>query len=239
MWATWCEPLPRDVGVVLVAAGRGERLGGDVPKQYLPIAGVPMLLRALRPFTSHPAVAHVVVVLPSDAVTAPPSWLEAHVGASLSVVAGGAERMDSVAAGLAALPRDCAIVLVHDAARPFVSAGVIDRVIEGARGGAATLPAVPVSDTIKETAAADPARVTRTVARDLLWRAQTPQGFPRRMLEEAHARARGDALRATDDAALVEAQGGEVRLVPGDDRNLKITTAHDLAVAAYLALEHR
>lgn len=229
--------MPRDVGVVVVAAGRGERLGGNVPKQYLAIAGIPMLLRALRPFTSHPAVAHVVVVLPAEGVAAPPAWLTPHLGGSLSLVAGGAERIDSVAAGLAALPPNCSVVLVHDAARPFVSAEVIDRVIEGARRGTATVPAVPVSDTLKETQAADPARVTRTVPRDRLWRAQTPQGFPRRLLEAAHARGRTLSERATDDAALVEAQGGEVRLVPGDDRNLKITTTQDLALAALLVPE--
>lgn len=220
-----------------MAAGRGERLGGNVPKQYLAIAGIPMLLRALRPFTSHPAVAHVVVVLPAEGVAAPPAWLTPHLGGSLSLVAGGAERMDSVAAGLAALPPNCSVVLVHDAARPFVSAEVIDRVIAGARRGTATVPAVPVSDTLKETQAADPARVTRTVPRDRLWRAQTPQGFPRQLLEAAHARGRTLSERATDDAALVELQGGEVRLVPGDDRNVKITTTQDLALAALLVPE--
>lgn len=237
--AIWYGPLPRDVGVVVVAAGKGERLGGDLPKQYLAIAGIPMLLRALRPFTSHPTVAHVVVVLPAEAAAAPPDWLTPHLGGALSVVAGGTERVDSVAAGLRALPANCPVVLVHDAARPFVSADVIDRVIEGARRGTATVPAVPVSDTLKESHSGDPGRVARTVPRERLWRAQTPQGFPRKLLEEAHARARSSAVPATDDAALVEAQGGEVRLVLGDDRNLKITTADDLALAALLVQEGR
>ncbi len=231
--------LRRDVGVVVVAAGRGERLGGDVPKQFRAIAGVPMLLRALRPFTSHADVAHVVVVLPATDAASPPHWLKPHLGEALGVVAGGAERMDSVAAGLAALPVSCSVVLIHDAARPFVSTAIIDRVIEAARAGTAVLPAIPVSDTLKETDAADPGFVLRTISRERLWRAQTPQGFPRQVLEQAHAGARRTALRATDDAALVEAQGGEVRLVAGDDRNIKITTAEDLALAALLAAEGR
>jgi 2-C-methyl-D-erythritol 4-phosphate cytidylyltransferase len=225
--------LPRDVGAVIVAAGRGVRLGGGQPKQYLPIAGVPMLLRSLRPFTSHPEVRHVVVVLPAEDAAAPPPWLAPHAGEGLRLVPGGAERGDSVACGLAALDPACAVVLVHDAARPFVTRDVLDGVIAAARGGAGAVPAIPVADTLK----AEGARgvVGRTVPRDGLWRAQTPQGFPRAMLEAAHARARADGVAGTDDAALVERIGGVVRLVPGDTRNIKVTTADDLALAEVLA----
>ena len=233
-------PSPRDVGVVIVAAGQGTRIGSDTPKQFLEIAGIPMLLRAIRPFARHPAVAHIAVVLRAADAVAPPEWLLPHVGNMLSVVAGGTERADSVAAGLAALPAACELVLVHDAARPFVDALLIDRVISGARAGHAVVPALPVTDTIKETDAADPGRVARTVPRDNLRRAQTPQGFPRRMLEDAHAAARSRGPRggrsATDDAALVEQAGGTVRLVTGDPGNLKVTTPEDLALADYLAV---
>ena len=114
-------------------------------------------------------------------------------------------------------------MLVHDGARPFVERRVIDAVIAHARGGDGAIAAVPVSDTLKQQAAADPTRVERTVPRAGLWRAQTPQGFPRRLLEEAYARA--GATHATDDASLVEAFGRTVRIVPDTPRNLKITPA--------------
>jgi 2-C-methyl-D-erythritol 4-phosphate cytidylyltransferase len=225
--------LPRDVGVIIVAAGKGTRLGGPL-KQYRRLAGVPVVLRALRPFTSHPDIAQVALVLPPGEVTAPPDFLAELRGPALLLVPGGAERRDSVAAGLAALRDDCAVVLVHDGARPFVDRDVIDGVIRGARAGEGAIAAVRLSDTLKEADPTDPGRVARTVSRERLWRAQTPQGFPRALLERAHAGSRQNGT-ATDDAALVEACGGVVRLVPDTPRNLKITTAEDFAVAECLA----
>jgi 2-C-methyl-D-erythritol 4-phosphate cytidylyltransferase len=225
--------LPRDVGVVVVAAGQGRRLGGEVPKQFLPVAGVPVLLRALRPFASHPEVARVVVVLAPAHAERPPEFLAPLAGSGLTIVSGGRERSDSVAAGLRALPPDCEIVLVHDGARPFVERRVIDAVIAHARAGDGAVAAVPVSDTLKAQAADDPTRVSRTVARDGLWRAQSPQGFPRRLLEQAYAQERHTS--ATDDASLVEACGAVVRLVRDSPRNVKITTREDLALAEALA----
>jgi len=229
------------VGVVIVAAGQGRRLGGGTPKQYRELGGVPLLLRALRPFTSHPDVAHTVVVLPPVDAARPPVWLADLLGSELSVAAGGAERGDSVAHGLAALPGSCSVVLVHDAARPLVEQGMIDGVIAVARRGEGAVPALPVGDTLKEAAeggrqAGEDAGplVARTVPRERLWRAQTPQGFPRAVLEEAHARARHDGLQGTDDAMLVERLGGRVRLVPGSARNLKVTTEDDLRLAERL-----
>jgi 2-C-methyl-D-erythritol 4-phosphate cytidylyltransferase len=226
--------LPRDVGVVVVAAGRGTRFGGETPKQYQPIGGVPMVLRAVRPFAAHPDVAQVALVLPPADAEAPPAFLRGVVGAGLVVVAGGAERSDSVAAGLRALGPECTVVLVHDAARPFVGRAVIDAVIAHARAGEGAVAAVRVSDTLKQAAAEDATRVARTVPRDGLWRAQTPQGFPRAVLERAYAAAR-DEGGATDDAALVERTGVSVRLVPDSPRNMKVTTSEDLALAELLA----
>jgi 2-C-methyl-D-erythritol 4-phosphate cytidylyltransferase len=227
--------LPRDVGVVVVAAGRGTRVGGELPKQYLSLDGVPILLRSVRPFASHPDVAQVVVVLaPADAES-PPAFLAEMEGEALAITAGGRERSDSVAAGLRALRAGCEIVLVHDGARPFVDRGVIDAVIAYARAGDGAVAAIPVSDTIKEAAGTDPTVIGRTVPREGLWRAQTPQGFPRRLLEQAYARAGAGASGATDDASLVEDCGGTVRLVPDSPRNIKITTREDLAVAEALA----
>ena len=205
--------------------------GGDVPKQYRAIAGVPMVLRALRPFTAHPDVAQVALVLPPADASRPPAFLHGLGGARLTLVAGGAERGDSVAAGLAALSPDWSIVLVHDAARPFVERGVIDGVIREARQGVAAIAAVPVTDTIKEVSADDDRRVSRTVARERLWRAQTPQAFPRALLVEAHERARRAGVTATDDAALVERLGATVVVVPDSPGNLKVTTPEDLAWA--------
>jgi 2-C-methyl-D-erythritol 4-phosphate cytidylyltransferase len=226
--------LPRDVGVVVVAAGRGTRFGGETPKQYQPIGGVPMVLRAVRPFAAHPEVAQVALVLPPVDAEAPPAFLRGVAGAGLVVVAGGAERSDSVAAGLRALGPECTVVLVHDAARPFVGRAVIDAVIAHARAGEGAVAAVRVSDTLKQAAAEDATRVARTVPRDGLWRAQTPQGFPRAVLERAYAAAREEG-GATDDAALVERTGVSVRLVPDSPRNMKVTTSEDLALAELLA----
>jgi len=227
--------LPRDIGVIVVAAGQGNRLGGPVPKQYRELAGVPMLLRSLRPFTSHPEIEHVVAVLPPRDVTQPPAWLAGLVGAGLTLAAGGKQRHDSVAYGLAALPGHCRTVLVHDAARPLVDRAIIDRVIEVARTGVGAVPAIPLGDTVKEVAPADPGlEVRRTVPRERLWRAQTPQGFPRALLEEAYARASHLQDAPTDDAALVESLGARVRLVPGSARNFKVTTEEDFGLAERL-----
>jgi 2-C-methyl-D-erythritol 4-phosphate cytidylyltransferase len=227
--------LPRDVGVIVVAAGRSTRLGGGEAKQYRPVAGVPLVLRAVRPFAAHPDVAQVVLVLPPADAARPPAFLASAQGSGLTLVPGGSERADSVAAGLAALRVDCRIVLVHDGARPFPSPDVIDAVIAHARAGDGAIAALPVTDTIKEAAAEEPTRVAATVPRTRLWRAQTPQGFPRALLERAYASADTRTSGATDDAALVEACGGTVRLVPDTIRNLKVTTPDDLALAERLA----
>jgi 2-C-methyl-D-erythritol 4-phosphate cytidylyltransferase len=243
--------LPRDVAVIVVAAGQGVRFGGQTPKQFLLIAGVPMVLRALRPFSSHPEVTQVVLVLPPEQAARPPAFLRdlsdlspsASSGSSappaLTIVAGGAHRGDSVRAGLSALRPECTVVLVHDAARPFAERGVIDAVIGYARQGEGAVAAVPLSDTLKEASRQDPSRVACTRPRSRLWRAQTPQGFPRAILEQAHARAARLGRRATDDAALVEALGCPVRLVPDSSRNLKVTAADDLALAELLASDDR
>jgi 2-C-methyl-D-erythritol 4-phosphate cytidylyltransferase len=225
--------LPPDAGVVLVAAGRGVRAGGGVPKQLRPVGGVPLVLRALAPFQSHPSVAHIALVLPAATVSAPPQWLDdVSRDTRVTLVTGGAERADSVRAGLAALPPVCTVVLVHDAARPFVDRALIDRVLDAARTGDGAVPAIAESDTLKQ-ADGDPPVVRRTIPRDGLWRAQTPQGFPRAAIEAAHRAADGSA--ATDDAYLAEQAGLRVRLVAGSPYNIKVTTADDFAIAELFA----
>jgi 2-C-methyl-D-erythritol 4-phosphate cytidylyltransferase len=225
---------PPDVAVVIVAAGAGVRAGPGEPKQFRPIHGVPMLLRALRPFLSHPQVDQVVVTLPPGHATHPPDWLGKLVGERLRVVAGGRTRADSVRAGLDALGGAVTIVLVHDGARPFVSRETIDGVIARARAGVGAVAAVPVTDTVKAVAER---RITGSLARERLWRAQTPQGFPRAMLERAYAGlANGDAA-PTDDAELCERAGLPVEVVPDSPHNLKVTTADDFRLAEALARE--
>ncbi len=230
--------MSRDVGVILVAGGKGQRLGGAVSKQFLPLAGQPMLLRAMRAFTSHPAVVHLAVVLPPPVLVAPPEWLSELPGERISLVAGGRERMDSVENGLLALPPGCAIALSHDAARPFVSREVIDAVIALARRGMGGLAALPVGDTLKSERFTDGARVVdATVSREGMWRAQTPQGFPRALLERAFREAREAGFVGTDESALVERTGIAVVFVPDSIRNFKVTTADDLALAEVIARE--
>jgi 2-C-methyl-D-erythritol 4-phosphate cytidylyltransferase len=205
-----------------------------------------MLLRALRPFTGHPEVRQVVVALPPGYAERPPEWLGKLRGERLSLIAGGAHRIDSVRAGLTALSTDTSVVLVHDAARPFVSRGTIDAVIARARAGVGAVAAVPASDTLKEVgqgAHRPTPRITRTVARERIWRAQTPQGFPRQMLSDAYAQlegsANGGAPPPSDDAEVCERAGFPVELIPDSPYNFKVTTADDFRIAEALARELR
>jgi len=208
---------PPDVGVVVPAAGRGDRAGAGEPKQFRAIAGVPMLLRAIRPFASHPRVAEIVVALPAQWARKPPAWLAEVAGGRLRVVSGGESRTESVLNGVTALSAACKVVLVHDAARPFVSAETVDAVIRMASSGTGALAAIPVADTLKR-ADASGSRVAETVVRAGLWRAQTPQGFPRAQIEAGYWywRDHGAAPDVTDDAALVEAAGFAVQFVPAE-----------------------
>lgn len=222
------EPGP-GAAVVVVAGGSGRRIGGAVRKQYLEVGGEPILLRAVRAFLRHPGIGTVVVVLPPEDAAEPPAWL-ASLG--VRIVAGGEERGDSVRHGLLATPEEAQTVLVHDGARPFVSAEVIGRVLEGARTGP-VLAAVPVVDTLKEVG--EGGVVEGTPDRSRFWQAQTPQGFPREVILAAHLRAREEGVRATDDAALCERYGITVRVVEGAPENLKVTRPADLEVAEALA----
>jgi 2-C-methyl-D-erythritol 4-phosphate cytidylyltransferase len=227
---------PPDVGVVIPAAGRGDRAGAGEPKQFRPIAGVPMLLRAIRPFAAHPRVAEIVVALPALWAHKPPSWLAEVAGGRLRVVSGGQTRTESVLSGIAALSTACTVILIHDAARPLVSADTVDAVIRAASNGTGAVAAIPVADTLKRADAAGE-RISSTVDRAGLWRAQTPQGFPRAQIEAGyrHWRDHGAPPDVTDDAALVEAAGFAVTLVPDRSTNLKVTTVDDFAIAEALA----
>jgi 2-C-methyl-D-erythritol 4-phosphate cytidylyltransferase len=226
--------------VVVVAAGAGVRAGPGEPKQFRPIVGVPMLLRALRQFIGHPEVRQVVVALPPGYAERPPDWLGKLRGERLEFVPGGAQRVDSVRAALAALPDDATTILIHDAARPFVSRETIDAVIARARAGVGAIAAVPTSDTLKEVGQG--VRITRTVDRERIWRAQTPQGFPREMLRDAYAQLGGGTANGgapSDDAEVCERAGFPVELIPDSPYNFKITTPDDFRIAEALARELR
>jgi 2-C-methyl-D-erythritol 4-phosphate cytidylyltransferase/2-C-methyl-D-erythritol 2,4-cyclodiphosphate synthase len=222
------------VTAIVVAAGRGVRAGGGVPKQYRRIGGVPVLRLTLERFCGHGAITDVVTVIhPDDQAL----YEAATAGLTLlAPVAGGATRQASVRAGLSALAADGAaapeVVLVHDAARPFVSAPLIDAAIAAARAGGAAVPGLAVTDTLKRVEAG---MIGATVARDALVAVQTPQGFRFSLLADAHRAAAGrDDL--TDDAAVVEAAGGRVAVFPGEAGNVKLTTEADFAAAEARAL---
>ena len=217
-----------DVGVVLVAAGASSRLGGAELKQFRWIAGKPMLLHSLQLFHQRRDVAMVVCVLPPQYAGDPPPWIFQSDVDRLLVSVGGKERGESVLHGLEDLPEEVRIVVVHDAARPFVTMEVVDGVIAEARAGRGAVAALPVTDTLKEVG--PEGRVMRTIARDGLWRAQTPQAFPRQMIEQAYSDARRTRTYATDCAALCEQHGFEVVVVRGSERAAKVTEEADFAV---------
>lgn len=218
-----------DVGVVIVAAGTGSRTGASELKQFRWVAGKPMLLHSVQAFHARSDVAMVVCVLPRSHAADPPPWLFQCDVERLLVAVGGAERSDSVYAGLADLPDECSVVVVHDAARPLLDTDTIERVVAGARAGTGTIAALPVVDTIKEVA--DDGTIIRTVERSRLWRAQTPQAFPRDMILRAYREARAERISATDCASLCERLGLPVRVVQGSERAMKITTPDDFSRA--------
>ena len=222
-------PAAATVAAVIVAAGRGVRAGGSVPKPYARIGGDSVLGRTVAVFAGHPAISAIVAAIhPDDEALA----RRAVGDKPVDLVAGGATRQESVYNGLKFLENaDPDLVLVHDAARPFVSTDIIDGCIAAAHRHGAAVAGVPVADTVKRTDG--DGMVTATVARDRLWRAQTPQGFRYRALLEAHRAAAGRAL--SDDAGVAEAAGLAVAMSQGSEANFKITTAADLERADRIA----
>ena len=214
------------VTAIIAAGGSGSRLGSAVPKQMLEVAGRSLLRRSIEAFASHPAISDVIVALPPALAANPPAWLE-----GVRVVAGGERRQDSVANAVDAVDLVTDVVLIHDAARPFVSRDVITRAIEGAVAHGAAIAAVPVSDTVKRVLhEADGAVIVETLPRDEIYLAQTPQAFTREVIRDAVAASRS-GLAATDEATLAERTGRRVHVVAGDPANVKITTAADLEEA--------
>jgi 2-C-methyl-D-erythritol 4-phosphate cytidylyltransferase len=219
---------------IVPAAGKGSRIGFATPKSFLDLGGVPLLARTIDALAACRGIALIQPVLPRTHVSLFASRILARHRweRCCPAVAGGRERQDSVAAGLRALPDDVEYVLIHDGARPFVTAALAARVLAEARRHGAALAAVPVQDTVKRVS--PDLFLDGTVDRRTLWLAQTPQAFQVGLLREAYARARETGAAATDDAALVEALGHPVRVVPGSSLNFKITTREDLALARAL-----
>jgi len=216
---------------ILVAAGRGERMGADRPKAFLELGGQPLLLRAALAFEDAPSVQHVVAVVP-EAHVAPARDMLRPLGKLLAVVPGGPRRQDSVLEGLKPVPEGFSgVVLVHDAARPLVDVSLIEAVTLAADEEGAAVPVLALVDTVKRVRDGS---VVETLDREELGAAQTPQGFRLDLLVSAYEAAFRDQLTITDEAMAVERLGSRVRAVAGSPRNRKITTPEDLAWAESL-----
>jgi 2-C-methyl-D-erythritol 4-phosphate cytidylyltransferase len=221
------------VWAVLVAAGRGERLGDDRPKAFTGLAGRPLLAESLERLEGSDWVEAIVVVA-AEGWEEPSILLAEELGAGKvhAAVTGGSTRAESVRAGVREVPDEAAVVLVHDAARPLLGEDVLERVVTGLGDGwDGAVPGLPVADTIKRV---DGERVVETPDRSSLYAAQTPQAFVAEILRRALAR---EAAPLSDCAAFVEAAGGRVRVVEGDPRLLKVTTRGDLALVEALLRE--
>ncbi len=218
------------VAALVLAAGRGERFGAPVPKAFLSLGGRSLVVRAIEALAARPEIERIVPVLPAADLARWNALARDFAGARklAEPVAGGAQRQDSMRAGLAALPADLEWVAVHDAARPLLRAEQVGRVLEAAARTGAALLAVPVRDTLKRV---DAGRITATLDRSETWAAQTPQVFRISLLRAALAKADADGFVGTDEAQLVERLGVPVAVVEGDVRNLKITWPEDLELA--------
>ena len=219
---------------IVPAAGSGNRMGRELSKQYLSLGRMPILVHTLKVFEECPLVDALLVIVPPpdievvrNTVLAP--WKLKKVA---GIIPGGKERQDSVRAGIEALDADAGIVIIHDAVRPFITIELISQCIRAAGEAGAVTVGVPVKDTVKEVA--PDGRVVRTCDRSLMWLTQTPQAFRRDIIESAHRAAVRDGFRGTDDTSLVERLGIAVRMIRGDDYNIKITTPEDLVIAEAL-----
>lgn len=221
------------VSAIIVAGGKGERMGGNVRKQYRMLGGMPVLTRALLAFVRSSVVDGLVLVAPAEDL----AFCEQEIvfplcreaAKPIHVTAGGPHRQASVYLGLQAVSDTHGIVLIHDGVRPFVAQDQIAAVIQGARIDGACIPGLPAVDTLKKVDGEG--WITHTISRDHIRRAQTPQAFRYPLIRKAHDLAAADGVMGTDDASLVEKMGGRVRITPGDPCNIKITTPEDLWMA--------
>ena len=221
------------VSAIIAAGGRGQRFGGPLPKQLSSINGRSVLQRSVELFLSHPEIDEVVVALPADLVANPPSYLR---GAQKPVrlVVGGGRRQDSVLNAFHAVASEADFIVIHDAARPLATQGLVSRTIAAAVECGAALAAMPARDTVKRATPEATPFVIETIPREAVYLAQTPQVFSRRVLRDALALGE-QSMDATDEAALAERAGHPVRLVLGEPTNIKITTPEDLPVMHAIA----
>ncbi len=227
------------VAAVVPAGGSGTRMGNEIPKQFLQLSGVPLLIHALRVLESSRTITEIVVVVPEDAVTSCRDELLPQFAFSKvsKVTAGGARRQDSVRNGLQAVDERTTIVVVHDAVRPFVTGAMVEQVVDGARTHGAAIAAIPLHDTVKR--AAPDGMIETTLDRQRLWSAQTPQAFKVELLREAHRSSRQSGVEATDDAFLVEQIGHHVAIVHGSPDNIKVTRPEDLVMGEAILAARR
>lgn len=227
------------VSAILAAAGRGTRFGAAAPKQMLMLGERTILQHSFDILDRHDQIEEIVIALPPDLVTLPPPYLISP-RKPVRIVDGGARRQDSVANAFAQVSKDASVIVIHDAARPFASGDLFTRVIEAAAKGGAAIAAIQASDTVKEATAAPGLKiVARTIVRESIYLAQTPQAFSRKVLEDAIALGRESIRAATDEASLAEEAGHSVRLVDGEPTNIKITTQQDLRVSEALLEDAR
>jgi 2-C-methyl-D-erythritol 4-phosphate cytidylyltransferase len=218
------------ITAIVPAAGLGLRMGGSVPKQFRSVAGLPLVVHALRVFQSSPIIDSIVLAVPeADLAYSRTEIVQAHGFTKVGhVIAGGPERQDSVRLALAAVDEGSDIVVIHDAVRPCVTDSMVRQVVEAAKTDGAAIVALPMRDTVKQVG--DDRVIQRTVDRKPLWLAQTPQAFRRDWLQEAHRKAEAEGLAATDDAYLLEWMGRPVKVIEGSGDNIKVTRPEDLII---------
>lgn len=218
------------VVAVVPAAGRGLRMGGSVPKQFLALGGEPLILHSLRVLQASPVIDEIILAVPQNEMEYCLAEIVAnhHFTKVTKVVPGGHERQDSVRHALEATHDDVNVVLVHDAVRPFLTQRMVEEVVTTARAKGAAIIALPMKDTVKQVGA--DRVIERTVDRQSLWLAQTPQAFRRDWLLAAHRKAHAEGVRATDDAYLIEWYGHPVSVVEGSGENIKVTRPEDMII---------
>jgi len=234
-------PTKDKAAVIIPAAGKGRRMGLDTPKQFFVLAGLPILVHTVRAFLNISDIEIIVLVAPPDLRPQVDEIADSYglyrSGSQLLIVNGGRRRQDSVKAGLDSLPADVELVLVHDGARPLVTAELIAACLHEARCSGASMAAVPVSDTLKSVSTKK--KIMSTVDRSGLWQAQTPQAAKTSLLKKAYAAAEKDGFVGTDEASLIEHLGIPVTVVPGSEKNIKITRPEDLIIAEALLMHEK
>jgi 2-C-methyl-D-erythritol 4-phosphate cytidylyltransferase len=226
------------ITAVIVAAGQGSRMGADLRKQYMQLAGHPILARTVLVFDRCVQIDRLVLVVPENEIDFCRRRIidPIHPVKPVMYAAGGSCRQDSVYNGLQAITDPKGVVLIHDGVRPFISAALIEACIAGARRFRACIPALSVFDSLKKVNSEG--FIERTISREAIYVAQTPQAFSLRLIKKAHEQARGKKLQATDDATLIERQGHAVWVIPGLRENIKITTPEDLRWAEMIISAH-